>query len=1030
MMSSATGKYSAALALLISIASAPALAAPPAIPKTIDFNRDIRPILSDNCYACHGPDKNKRKADLRLDTHDGIFSTIKDHHTVVPGKPDQSELYRRVIERDPDERMPDPKSNKKLSDREIALLKAWIEQDAPWQGHWAYLQPTRPAVPNVESPVFVKNPIDRFILARLNDAGLAPAPEAYRPTLIRRLSFDLIGLPPTPKETEQFVADASPDAYDKLVDRLLASPQYGERMAVAWLDLVRFADTVGYHSDNPMNVSPYRDYVIQSFNENKRFDQFTVEQLAGDLLPNPTTEQKVATAYNRLLQTTEEGGAQAKEYEVKNLTDRVRNVSTVWMGSTMGCCQCHDHKFDPFVSKDFYGMAAFFADVQEPAIGRREAGMPIPTGEQEQRIKAIDDAIVAAKAKLNVPISSLVDEQREWETEQGKIHVDWKTLELTAKTANGTTLEKQDDGSYLANGATPEKEIYTLTAKPDLRGITGFRIEALADEKLPGHGPGTSTDGNFILTSVKIESSLKNHRMKPIVLARATADFSQDAFPAASLLPPLKKGTPAPGWGVMPRIGKTHNVVLEPKEKINAEGETSLIFVLEFQSKFPRHQIGRVRLAITTSPEPAGIQSLPENVRDILATAPADRTEKQKTEIGEYFRTIAPSLKLARGELAKIEKEKDDLLATVRKCLVTNAGPPRIVRFLHRGNWMDTTGDEMMPAIPAFLAPAELKEESAKRRLTRMDLAKWIVSRDNPLTARVYVNRLWRLYFGTGLSKIMDDLGSQGEWPTHPELMDWMAVEFMDSGWDTKHMVKLLVTSGAYRQSSKPSDAATERDPYNRLLAHQSRWRIDAEFVRDDALAIGGLLVNRLGGPSVKPYQPAGYWVQLNFPTRTWVADKGDDEYRRGLYTWWQRSFLQPSLMAFDAPSREEAVCERNRSNIPQQALAMLNDPTYVEASRAFATRIMREGGASVGDRLNFAYEVAIARKPRPEEAKVLNDLLEKHLKEYAGDSAEATKLLSVGQLPAPKDISPAELAAWTNVARVILNLHETITRM
>ena len=880
MMSSARSKSNAVLALAIAVFCVPALAAPPAIPQTIDFNRDIRPILSDNCYACHGPDKNKRKAELRLDTHDGIFSTIKDHHTIVPGNVDQSELYRRVTERDPDERMPDPKSNKKLSDHDIALIKKWIEQDAPWQGHWAYLKPTRPQAPAIAS---VKNPIDRFILARLNEAGLKPAPEADRPTLIRRLSFDLIGLPPTPKEVQDYVADASPDAYDKVVDRLLASPQYGERMAVSWLDEVRFADTIGYHSDNPMNVSPYRDYVIKSFNDNKRFDQFTIEQLAGDLLPNPTVEQKVATCYNRLLQTTEEGGAQAKEYEVKNLTDRVRNVSTVWLGSTMGCCQCHDHKFDPFVSKDFYSMAAFFADVQEPAIGRREAGMPIPTAEQEQQIKGLDDSVAAAKEKLNVPLASLADEQKQWESRQGEIHVDWKTLELTAKTANGTKLEKQDDGSFLATGTFPDKEIYTLTCKPDLRGITGFRIEAMPDDKLPGQGPGTADKGNFVLTSVKIDTALKNHRVKPIVLTRATADFSQDAFPADSLLPPATKRTVRPGWGVMPRFGKAHNVILEPKEKVSAEGETALTFVLEFQSKFPKHQIGRVRLSITTSAEPAGLQSLPENVRDILAVALADRTDKQKTQIGEYFRSIAPSLKTVRGEIAKIEKQKEVLLATVTKCLVTNSGPPRIVRFLHRGNWMDDTGDAMSPAIPAFLASNELKEESTKRRLTRMDLAKWIVSRDNPLTARVYVNRLWRLYFGTGLSKIMDDIGSQGEWPTHPELMDWMASEFMDSGWDTKHMVKLLVTSGVYRQSSKPSDEAVERDPYNRLLAHQSRWRLDAEFVRDDALSIGGLLVNKLGGPSVKPYQPAGYWIQLNFPARTWVADKGDNEYRRGL---------------------------------------------------------------------------------------------------------------------------------------------------
>jgi hypothetical protein len=1009
----------------IALITAPAPAANTALPDKVDFNRDIRPIFSDNCYACHGPDKNKRKADLRLDTHDGIFSKIKDDTIVVPGKPDASELLRRVTATDPDERMPDPKSNKKLSARDIAMLKKWIEQGAPWQGHWAYIKPVRPAEPKVDQPGFVRNPIDRFVLARLKEAGLSPAPEADKATLIRRLSLDLTGLPPTPKEVQAFVDDTSPEAYEKVVDRLLASHHFGERMAVFWLDLVRFADTIGYHSDNPMNDSPYRDYVINSFNANKPFDRFTIEQLAGDLLPNPTIEQKVATAYNRLLQTTEEGGAQPREYEVKNMTDRVRNVSTVWLGATMGCCQCHDHKFDPFAQKEFYSMGAFFADVQEAANGRREPGMPVATAEQERELKRLDETLAGAKEKLKVPAESLADEQAQWEKKQGQVTVDWKVPDLTATAANGTKLQSQPDGSYRASGTIPAQEIYTFKATPDLRGITAIQIEALVDDALPAHGPGAAHNGNFVLSSVKIDTAKINERKKPVALKRVTADFSQDGFGATSLM--LKKGT---GWGVLGKTGESHAIILEPTTPLNADKGVTLTIVLNFQSKFPQHQIGRVRVSLTTSPTPAGLQSVPPRVRQALALASGERTAAQKREVTDYFRTIAPSLQAVRDGIAKIEKQKDELTAAVPKCLVTTAGPPRTVKLLHRGNWLDTTGDVTVPALPQFLASKELQEESAKRRLTRLDLAKWIVSRDNPLTARVYVNRLWRLCFGTGISKILDDLGSQGEWPTNPELLDWMAVDFMESGWDSKHLMKLLVTSGAYRQSSKPSDLAKELDPYNRLLARQSRWRIDAEFVRDEALAISGLLVDKEGGPSVKPYQPAGYWDQLNFPTRTYMADKGENQYRRGVYTWWQRSFTQPSLVAFDAPSREEAVCERNRSNIPQQALVMLNDPTYVEASRALAARIIREGGSTIPDRLSFAYELALSRKPRADEVKLLIELYQKHLKEFAGDSVDATRLLSVGDAAAPTDIGAPELAAWTSVARVILNLHETITRM
>jgi cytochrome c553 len=807
----------------------------------IDFNRDIRPIFSDNCYQCHGPDKNKRKGDLRLDTKEGVASTL------AAGKPEESELIRRLTTPDKDERMPAPKSGKSLSAPQIALIKKWIEQGAEWKGHWAYIKPARVEPPRVTDVGRVKNPIDRFVLARLEQERLGASPEADRVTLIRRLYFDLLGLPPTQDQVKTSLSDESPEWYEKRVDELLASPHYGERVALYWLDLVRYADSIGYHSDNPMNVWPYRDYVIKAFNDNKRFDQFTIEQLAGDLLPNASREQQVASAYNRLLQTTEEGGAQAKEYEAKYAADRVRNVASVWMALTLGCCQCHDHKFDPYSTKDFYSLAAFFADVQEAAVGRREAGLPLPTPEQ-----------AAALQKLDEQMSPLQ-----------------KTL------ANQT---------------------------PDL-------------------------------------------------------DKSQAKWEETLLLRDARK--------------------------------------------------------------------LPKNVLDVVLLEPGKRSEPQKKELAAHFRTLAPELKSARDQFAALQKQKDELNKAIPTCLVSRSGTPRSVRILPRGNWLDESGPVMSPATPASLSvnSATAKAGAGAKRASRLDLAQWIVARDNPLTARVFVNRLWQLFFGQGLVKSLEDFGSQGEWPAHPELLDWLATEFMASGWNVKHVVKLIVMSGTYRQSSQPTAEQKERDPYNRLLARQARFRLDAEFVRDSALSISELLSPHVGGPSVKPYQPAGYWAALNFPTREWQNDTGEKLYRRSLYTHWQRTFLHPSLLAFDAPSREECCVERPRSNIPQQALVLLNDPIYVEAARGFAERILKEGGKDDAGRLKWACLVGLSREPKAEEAKVLGELLAKHRKEFAADKEGAQKLLGIGAHPTGNQTDAAELAAWMSVARVILNLHEAVTR-
>ena len=764
----------------------------------IEFNRDIRPILADRCFACHGPDANHREADLRLDDEASAKQSA-----IVPGKPDKSELVARITSDDPDVRMPPPDSGKNLSPEEIELVTRWIAEGAEFQAFWAYVSPRRHPVPNVERNEWPSNWIDRFVLDRLRTEGLEPSPDADRVTLIRRLSFDLLGLPPTPSEVDRFTRDEDPGAYERLIDRLLESPHFGERMAMYWLDLVRYADTVGYHGDQDHSISPYRDYVINAFNTNLPFDRFTREQLAGDLVADSAAEQKIASGYNRLLQTSHEGGVQPKEYRAIYAADRVRNVSAVWMGATMGCCQCHDHKYDPYTTKDFYSMAAFFADV--------------------------------------------------------------------------------DDEWHLTHG----------------------------DNRLP--------------TRRKPEIELPTHQQRQR---------------------------------------------LDALEKQIARTEAS------------------------------------------LAEAADDDAKKPLQE-----------------SLKQLKKDEEKARDTVRRSMITVAlETPRIMRVLPRGNWLDESGPVVEPAIPEFLGTID----PGGRRATRLDLANWLTATDGGvglLTARVMANRFWYLCFGNGLAGDLADFGGQGEAPVHPELLDHLAMDFVESGWDVKHMMRLIVTSRAYRQSSAESTALRARDPMNRLYARQSRFRLPAEMVRDTALAVSGLLVTRQLGPSVKPYQPAGYYRHLNFPKRTYSYHNDDRQWRRGVYVHWQRQFLHPMLKAFDAPTREECTAQRPRSNTPVAALVLLNDPTFVEAARVFAERILAEGGDAFDRQVDFAFRQALSRPPDKAETSLLADLLSDSRNRFSDDAEAAEQLIGVGQKEAPGDVDTVELAAWTCVARAIFNLSETITR-
>lgn len=1013
-------------------------------PPPVDFNRDIRPILSENCYACHGPDEAKRKADLQLDTQEGLFSTPDEATIVVPGKPGDSALFQRITTEEKDDVMPPSKTGKTLKVEQIALIKRWIEEGATWKGHWSYIPPTKPEIPVVGDGGSVKNAIDGFVLARLKSAGVTPSPEADRATLIRRLSFDLTGLPPTPEEVSSFVNDDSAAAYDKLVDRLLASPHYGERMAVYWLDLVRYADTVGYHGDQPRQISPYRDYVINAFNKNLPFDRFTIEQLAGDLLPNPTIEQKVASGYNRLLQTSGEGGAQAKEYVVRYASDRVRNASSVWLGATMACCECHDHKYDPFSQKDFYTFAAFFADVQEIPISVPQPELMIPDEKQSAQLARFDDEIATLKQTLDTDTPELRAAQAKWEQSlaDAEDKTNWTQLLPTGATSeNGTKLVIQDSRAILASGPSPETETYTVTATTTLKDITAIRLEALPQKSLPSNGPGRHGNGNFVLGEFTVTTAPIGAAKQPatlpaksVALQNATASVEQ--IPHAESLPLKKyaaayaidgeKGDPKHGWAILPRAGKRSYAVFETAEPLGDGTPLKLTFTLN-HTFGSQHVLGRFRLSVTNAPQPVRADrdiDLPKDVREIASIVPEKRSDAQQRTLAHHYRTTAPLLEETRAKLVELEAEKNRFLQTVPRTLISVSGPPRVTRVLNRGDWQDESGEVVQPAVPHFLEQLDI----TGRRATRLDLANWLVAPDNPLVARVFVNRVWALMFGRGLVKDLEDLGSQGESPTHPELLDWLATDFVEHGWDVKRLVRQMVTSGAYRQTSKPTESLQELDPFNRLVARQGRFRLHAEFVRDNALAVSGLLVPTIGGPSVRPYQPAGYWDYLNFPLRTYEADKGERLYRRGMYTWWQRTFLNPSLLAFDAPSREECTAMRVQSNTPQQALTLLNDITYVEAARVLAERMIKNGGPDA-DRIQWAFARALSRPAKQPEVDVLMEMLSKHRQGFAANPDEAKKLIVSGEYRQAADIEASELAAWTNVARTILNLHETITR-
>ncbi len=1007
--------FARSVLMLCAAASISALAA-----EKVDFARDIAPIFVKRCTECHGPDE--QKSGLRLDNKAGAFKGGKSGvPTITPGHSSTSELLRRVTTDDADDVMP-PKGAR-LEPGQVAALRAWIDQGAVWPEtdvakHWAFIKPTKPEPPRGKSS-WAHNEIDRFILDRLDKEGLKPSREADRRTLIRRLSLDITGLPPTPEEVEAFLKDRSANAHENLVDRLLASPHYGENISRWWLDLARYADSNGYQVDLARSMWPYRDWVINAFNRNMPFDQFTIEQLAGDLLPNATLEQKVATGFNRNSKINDEGGGDAEEYRTKAVKDRVATTSTAWMGLTMMCAECHTHKYDPITHEDYYRFYALFNNTTDAGNYSVEPTLPVPAPDVRGKVEHLRSQIARRQEELKAAEARLPLEQAAWESRMAAKTNVWTVLNLTnLVSVGGATLTNLADGSVLATGLNAMYDTVTYEAETDLKGITAVLLEVLPDPSLPQNGPGRwGKTGNFILDEFGVYLGPTN-----LAFARATADWEQQYYRAEHAV----DRNPKSGWAIGPRFGKRHFLIAEFREPIRQPGRLSFRFDHYHGNN---HVIGRARLSATTETDPAALWPVEPEMREILGIKSAERTDAQRAQLAAYYRTVSPAVRAIERELIRLNEREAELAAARYVSLVMQERGDRRETYIHnRGNFLDR-GKTVGPGVPAFLP-----QPSTNEPMNRLTLARWIVSPENPLTARVTANRLWERFFGIGLVATSDDLGLQGEAPSHPELLDWLATEFMRTGWDIKALQKTILMSATYRQSAAVSSAALKKDPYNRLLSHGPRFRLDPEVIRDQALAVSGLLNPAVGGPSVYPVQPANLWKEIGFlrpeiGMDEWPLSEGPDLYRRGVYTFWRRVATYPLFATFDAPSREVCNVRRPRTNTPLQALAALNEATLLEAARVFAQRILQQGGPSLGKQIEFAYELCAARPPSRFERNRLTRFLQKQLAEFKNDPAAARDLIGVGSAPRPADLDPAELAAWMMGANVLFNLDETLTK-
>jgi hypothetical protein len=1139
-----------------------------AAPPSVDYNRDIRPLLSRYCFACHGSDEQHREAGLRLDRRESALKPLDSGFTAItPGQVDDSELYLRISSDEASERMPPAATGTRLTAAQIELLRRWIAEGAPYAEHWAFVPPQRPALPPVQDKTWPKNGIDYFIQAKLEQHGLSPRPEADRHALIRRASFDLRGLPPTPAEVDRFVHDSHPEAYARLLDRLLADPAYGERWARVWLDLARYADSAGYGSD-PLRpiMFRYRDWVIDAFNSNLPFDEFTIAQLAGDLLPNPALEQRMATAFHRNTMTNTEGGTDDEEFRVAAVRDRVDTTIQVWMGLTMGCAKCHNHKYDPISQKDYYQFYAIFNQTADQDLASEAPTLPAPTPAMIAETQTLDAQIAALRQQLATPTEALAKAQLQWEAGL-QTPARWTLLRPTALEAdNGTELLSLPDGSILATGASKVNGDYTITARMPLPKVLAFRLEVLPDERLPRQGVGRAEDGNFVLSKFSVTAVEAGRRNLPVVgrfirvqlpgpkrilslaevevfsgdrniarqgtarqsstafdgpadraidgnpdgdynrkstthtgnetgpwweldlggdrtldriklwnrtdhalysrsanahiqildaarkpvweqqldqpaphaellptrtreldFARATADDSQTGFPVGNAVRQARLTDS--GWSVGGQTDRPHTAVFILGKPVELTGDQQLAIRLQHRYRTAGKLLGRFRISMTSDPVLVERATLPSEVRAIIDRPAADRSPAEQTRLAEYYRGIAPSLQPLRNQIQKLEKSKP--VFPMLPVMVELPEQDTRKSFIQiKGNFL-SPGEEVSAALPAAFRLKSLAAETP----TRLTVAHWLVHRDNPLTARVMVNRLWSRLFGRGLVETEEDFGMQGMYPSHPRLLDWLAVEFMQpespttKAWDIKATLRQMMLSSTYRQSAVVSPQAREADPQNRWLSRGPRFRLEAEMVRDQALALSGLLSRKMYGPSVFPPQPNGMWQAAFNGQRTWTTSPGADKYRRALYTFWRRTVPYPSMATFDAPSRETCAIRRIRTNTPLQAFVTLNDPVYVEAAQALARRIVREGGTTPTERIRFALELCLARPAADGQVATLLTLYDSEMAHYRQSPPEALSLATEPLGPLPAGMKPDELAAWTVISNVLLNLDAVLCK-
>jgi hypothetical protein len=1032
----------------------------------VSFTREVLPILSNNCFACHGPDEQQRKTKFHFDTREGAFAK---RGVIEPGKAAESLLIEMVTHADPKQRMPPPESGHTLTDTQISVLRRWIDAGAPWDTHWAYVPATRPDPPATKRTGWTRNPIDQFILARLEREGLQPSPEADKETLLRRVTYDLTGLPPTPAEVAAFLADKTPDAYERRVDALLQSPHYGERMAMGWLDAARYADTHGYHIDTPREMWPWRDWVIGAFNRNLPFDQFVIEQIAGDLIPNATRDQKVASGFNRNHMINFEGGAIAEEYRVEYVVDRVEATSSAFMGLTMGCARCHSHKYDPITHKEFYQFFAFFNSVPERGLdgrlGNAAPVLPLPSHDQQTRLDQLDAAIEArTDALADVVVDPL---QREWEKALPPLVP--RGLDIGG---DALVAHYELDGNFSDISGRYQHGRMTSGDPTFEAGRVGRAVTFDGDSEVSFGDVGRfdRTDRFSIAFWVKPRGNQPVNVLQKLNEARRGFDWRFDDILlvgiqrwAGRLTVTLASDAPAGAIQITTRerfrFGDWHHVALtydgsgkaagariyvngEPADVDIARNTLAGSMATDAPLTVGRRRLGAPFLGQIDDLRLYGRVLEPVQIANLAIHYPArvvmsgvfgKRAAAEAAELREYFLTHAApeALRKAQAELKALNKEKEDFEKGIPTAMVmADMEKPRDTFVLARGDYRNQT-EKVQPGVPAMLPPLPpLSNDAPRNRLT---LAKWLVDPNHPLTARVAVNRFWQMYFGYGIVKTQEDFGVQGEPPIHPELLDWLATEFVRTGWDVKALQRAIVTSATYRQSSAMTPVLRERDPENRLLARGPRYRLPAETIRDTALAASGLLNRKIGGPSVRPYQPNGLWEEMAFGEgysgQSYEQSSGKDLYRRGLYTLWKRTVPPASLAIFDAPDREKCAARRALTNTPLQALTLMNDPTYVEAARALAQRALLEGGTDDKSRIVYAFRLATARTPTGKEAGVLRDLLEGRRRAFAADRRSAVRLIEVGESGRDSRLDAAELAAWTTVASVILNLDETITK-